>query len=39
MITARLFAQLREQAGTDLEVVDLAGATVEDAYRVLFPAG
>jgi molybdopterin converting factor subunit 1 len=35
MITARLFARLREQAGTDLEVVDLAGATVEDVYRVL----
>jgi MoaE-MoaD fusion protein len=35
MITARLFARLREQAGTDTEVVDLAGATVEDVYRAL----
>ena len=35
MITARLFARLREQAGTDCELVDLAGATVEDVYREL----
>ena len=35
MITARLFARLREQAGTDLELVDLAGSTVEDVYRAL----
>jgi MoaE-MoaD fusion protein len=35
VITARLFARLREQAGTDLELVDLAGSTVEDVYRTL----
>jgi molybdopterin synthase catalytic subunit len=35
VITARLFARLREQAGTDLELVDLAGSTVEDVYRAL----
>ncbi len=35
MITARLFARLREQAGTDTELVDLAGSTVEDVYRAL----
>jgi MoaE-MoaD fusion protein len=35
VITARLFARLREQAGTDREEVDLAGATVADVYRVL----
>jgi molybdopterin synthase catalytic subunit len=35
VITARLFARLREQAGTDCEQVDLAGATVADVYRVL----
>ena len=35
MITARLFARLREQAGTDCELVDLAGATVEEVYREL----
>ena len=35
MITARLFARLREQAGTDTEQVDLAGSTVEDVYRAL----
>lgn len=35
MITARLFARLREQAGTDREQLDLAGATVEEVYRAL----
>ncbi len=35
MITARLFARLREQAGTDCELVDLAGATVQDVYNAL----
>ena len=35
MITTRLFARLREQAGTDCELVDLAGATVADVYREL----
>ena len=35
MITARLFARLREQAGTDCELVDLAGGTVEGVYRAL----
>ncbi len=35
MITARLFARLREQAGTDCELLDLDGATVEDVYRQL----
>ncbi|HZU15424.1 MAG TPA: molybdopterin converting factor subunit 1 [Candidatus Dormibacteraeota bacterium] len=35
MIRARLFARLREQAGTDCELVELAGATVADVYRVL----
>ncbi len=35
MITARLFARLREQAGTDCELVDLAGGTVADVYRAL----
>ena len=35
MITARLFARLREQAGTDCEQVDLADATVADVYRAL----
>jgi molybdopterin synthase catalytic subunit len=35
VITARLFARLREQAGTDLELVDLAGSTVADVYRAL----
>ena len=35
MITARLFARLREQAGTDCELVDLAGATVQDIYNAL----
>jgi molybdopterin converting factor subunit 1 len=35
VITTRLFARLREQAGTKSEQVDLAGATVEDVYRAL----
>ena len=35
MITARLFARLREQAGTDCELVDMAGATVQDVYHAL----
>ncbi len=35
MITARLFARLREQAGTDCEHVDLTDATVADVYRAL----
>ena len=35
MITARLFARLREQAGTDCELVELEGATVADVYRAL----
>lgn len=35
VITARLFARLREQAGTDCEQVDLAGSTIEDVYRAL----
>jgi MoaE-MoaD fusion protein len=35
VITARLFARLREQAGTDCELLDLDGATVEDVYRQL----
>jgi MoaE-MoaD fusion protein len=35
VITARLFARLREQAGTDSELVDLAGCTVADVYRAL----
>jgi len=35
VITARLFARLREQAGTDCELVDLAGATVQDVYNAL----
>lgn len=34
MITARLFARLREQAGTECELVDQA-ATIADVYRVL----
>jgi len=33
MITARLFARLREQAGTDREQLDLAGFTVADVYE------
>lgn len=35
MVTARLFARLREQAGTGSEEVDAAGATVADVYRAL----
>jgi molybdopterin synthase catalytic subunit len=35
MITARLFARLREQAGTNCEQVDLAGSTIADVYRAL----
>jgi MoaE-MoaD fusion protein len=35
MITARLFARLREQAGTGVEQLDLAGGTVADVYEVL----
>jgi molybdopterin converting factor subunit 1 len=35
VITARLFARLREQAGTDCELVDLADGTVADVYRAL----
>jgi molybdopterin synthase catalytic subunit len=35
VITARLFARLREQAGTDCEQVELSDATVADVYRVL----
>ena len=35
MITARLFARLREQAGTDREQLDLAGFTVADVYEAL----
>lgn len=35
MITARFFARLREQAGTDCEQVDLTGATVADVYQAL----
>jgi MoaE-MoaD fusion protein len=35
VITARLFARLREQAGTDCEQVELAGGTVADVYRAL----
>ena len=35
VITARLFARLREQAGTDCELVELERATVADVYRAL----
>jgi molybdopterin converting factor subunit 1 len=35
MITARLFARLREQAGTACVEVDLVEATVQDVYRAL----
>ena len=41
MITARLFARLREQAGTTTEELDLAGASVAEVYfalRHLHPA-
>jgi molybdopterin converting factor subunit 1 len=35
MITVRLFARLREQAGTGVEQLELAGGTVADVYEVL----
>jgi len=35
VITARLFARLREQAGVEQEDVDVRDATVEDVYRAL----
>lgn len=35
MITARLFARLREQAGTGSEELDVGDATVADVYRAL----
>jgi MoaE-MoaD fusion protein len=35
MVTARLFARLREQAGTSCEQLDLAGGTVADVYEAL----
>ena len=35
MITARLFARLREQAGRTTEELDLAGASVADVYSAL----
>src|SRR5439155_11142207 len=35
MITARLFARLREQAGTGCEELDLAGGTVAEVYELL----
>ena len=35
MITARLFARLREQAGTNCEQLELAGGTVADVYDLL----
>jgi MoaE-MoaD fusion protein len=35
VIKARLFARLREQAGTDCDLVDADGATVADVYRAL----
>jgi MoaE-MoaD fusion protein len=35
MITARLFARLREQAGTATEQLDAAGGTVADVYDAL----
>ncbi|MBO0837528.1 MAG: molybdopterin converting factor subunit 1 [Actinobacteria bacterium] len=35
MITARLFARLREQAGTDCEQVELAAGTLDEVYDVL----
>jgi molybdopterin converting factor subunit 1 len=35
-VRARLFARLREQAGTDLETIELpAQSTVADVYRAL----
>ena len=35
MITARLFARLREQAGTDCELIEMVDANVGDIYRYL----
>jgi MoaE-MoaD fusion protein len=35
MITVRLFARLREQAGTDRETVELPAATLADVYQAL----
>jgi molybdopterin synthase catalytic subunit len=35
VITARLFARLREQAGIEQEEVEVRDATVEDVYRAL----
>jgi len=35
MITARLFARLREQAGTGCEQLDLVGGTVAEVYALL----
>ena len=35
MITVRLFARLREQAGVDCEQLDLAGGTVAQVYQAL----
>jgi molybdopterin converting factor subunit 1 len=35
MITARLFARLREQAGTNCEQLELAGGTVAEVYDLL----
>src|ERR1700716_944283 len=35
MVTARLFARLREQAGTGCEQLDLAEGTVADVYELL----
>ena len=35
MITARLFARLREQAGTDCELIEMEGASVGEVYTHL----
>ena len=35
MITVRLFARLREQAGVDCEQLDLAGGTMAEVYEAL----
>lgn len=35
MVTARLFARLREQAGTDCELIELDGVSVRDVYALL----
>jgi len=35
MITARLFARLREQAGTGCEQLEMAGGTVAEVYELL----